>query len=54
MADPARAIVRRCSPHPAGNGRSSFSTITRWSAHPPRIASTMSGASSASRRIRLL
>jgi hypothetical protein len=27
MADPARAIVRRWSSHPAGNGRSSLSTI---------------------------
>ena len=38
---------------PTGSGRSSFSSITRWSAQPPRIAATISGASRASRRIRL-
>jgi hypothetical protein len=58
--DPAVAVVAggpaklaRCSPHPAGNGRSSLSGTTRWSAHPPRIAAARSGASSARRRMRL-
>ena len=54
LRPPLTTMMRsRCSSHPIGSGRSSLSSITRWSAHPPRIASTKSGASSASRRIRL-
>jgi hypothetical protein len=54
MAELDLALARRCSCHRIGSGCSNHSSITRWSAHPPRIASTRSGASSASRRIRLL
>ena len=32
--------TQRCSPHPTGSGRSSFSSITRWSAHPPESPRT--------------
>jgi hypothetical protein len=44
----------RCSSQLAGSGRSSFSSISARLARPSRTASMMSGASRASRKIRLL
>jgi hypothetical protein len=43
----------RCSSQLAGSGRSGCPSISDWSVCPERIVSTMSGANSASRRIRL-
>jgi hypothetical protein len=34
----------RCVPYPTGSGSPSRSSLTRWSAQPPEIASTESGA----------
>ena len=42
-----------CSYQGAGSGRSSLFNISDWSVLPPRIASMMSGANNARRRVLL-
>jgi hypothetical protein len=49
-----RSSERRCASHSVGSGRSSCSSISDSFALPAKIASMMSVANNANRRIRLL